>query len=588
MKTLKVILLLFFLSQYTFTCAQDEKTIEYLKEIELIKDEIKTIKDKRKLAKEYYLIGYKYNDISQLDSAYKYISRSKDLSLQLKDTLKVVKRMYSLGKLESENELYYRSDSTIVQALRLLGSNKDKFDIAVSMYNTLGINANLEKNYKEAVRWFNLALKNVKDPVKIIRYKNNIANNLISSESYSKAIQIYDSIKLDSYFDSIPKGLKGKVLDNYAYAKLLKGEQVTEADFLEGQKLKKEEKDIPGLFTNYSYLNYFYEEKGNKQKAKHYAYLMYDLAVKYSRPNDKIFAIDKILALEPSSNLKKLSLERSFLRDSVFDNSDKKRNQFATTIYSNEEEAKKRLLVENALAAVKIELARKKLLLEQQKRQQQQLIFLVGISFVSFLIYFFYKREKTKKEKMVEVYKTETRLAKKIHDELANDVYLAMNKVQQNESIDDSLLKSLEKIYLQTRNISHENSPVLTGLEFESFFKQLLADFSTDECRIMSKGISEIDLNKFSRDKQIVIYRVFQELLINMKKYSNASLVVISFSIEKGTVHVTYKDNGIGINTLKLKNGLQNMETRIKSIGGSVTFDSEAQKGFQVMFQFKK
>ena len=348
MKTLKVILLLFFLSQYTFTHAQDEKTIEYLKEIELIKDEIKTIKDKRKLAKEYYLIGYKYNNISQLDSAYKYMSRSRDLHLQLKDTLKVVERMFSLAKLESKNELYYRSDSTIVQALRLLGSNKDKFDIVVSMYNTLGINANLEKNYKEAVRWFNLALKNVKDPKRIIRYKNNIANNLISSESYSKAIQMYESIKLDPYFDSIPKGLKGKILDNYAYAKLLNEEPVTEADFLEGQKLKKEEKDIPGLFTNYSYLNYFYEKKGNSQKAKYYADLMYNLSIDYNRPNDRIFAIDKILALEPSSNLKKLSLERSFLKDSVFNNLDKKRNQFATIIYNNEEAAKKRLLVENA------------------------------------------------------------------------------------------------------------------------------------------------------------------------------------------------------------------------------------------------
>ena len=200
----------------------------------------------------------------------------------------------------------------------------------------------------------------------------------------------------------------------------------------------------------------------------------------------------------------------------------------------------------------------------------------------------FYKRNKTKREKIIEVYKTETRLAKKIHDVLANDMYLVMNKLQKEEREDTSILYDLEKIYSLTRNISHENSPVITGYLFEDFLKQLFVDFTTDTCKIMNKGLTEIHVNILRKEKQIVLYRLLQELLVNMKKHSQASLVIITFSITKDTIQVQYKDNGIGIDTLKIKSGLQNMETRIKSIKGTIIFELETQKGFQVKFQFKK
>ena len=228
------------------------------------------------------------------------------------------------------------------------------------------------------------------------------------------------------------------------------------------------------------------------------------------------------------------------------------------------------------------------LIAEQQKSQKQLWIFIGLTTFLGFIVYFFYKRNKTKKEKIIEVYKTETRLAKKIHDELANDVYLAMNKIQKENREDTSVLCDLEKIYSLTRNISHENSPVVTGEQFEDFLKQLFLEFSIDTCRVMSKGLSEVQVNTLTKEKQIVMYRVLQELLVNMKKHSKANLVVISFSVLKGAIQVRYKDNGIGIDNLSLKNGLQNMETRIKSIGGTIIFESEIQKGFQAKFQLKK
>jgi len=65
-------------------------------------------------------------------------------------------------------------------------------------------------------------------------------------------------------------------------------------------------------------------------------------------------------------------------------------------------------------------------------------------------------------------------------------------------------------------------------------------------------------------------------------------LVLITFSLPKKMLSVVYQDNGRGVKSLSIKNGLQNMETRIKSVGGIITFESKQEKGFQAKFHFKK
>ena len=65
-----------------------------------------------------------------------------------------------------------------------------------------------------------------------------------------------------------------------------------------------------------------------------------------------------------------------------------------------------------------------------------------------------------------------------------------------------------------------------------------------------------------------------------MRKHSNATLVALSFKQEGHRLLVNYTDNGQGCE-LKKENGLRNTENRIHSIDGSITFESEPQKGFK-------
>ncbi|WP_028892507.1 ATP-binding protein [Tenacibaculum sp. 47A_GOM-205m] len=580
MKTRKVVLLFYLLFSSILGNSQEKELKE---KILNIRQEILNL-EKEKLAKKYYQLGYYYKKDNNIDSAYKYFDASKKEYEALGDSIKIAEKLFSLAKIESEIELFFKSDSTAIKALKYLGNNKGKYSLTTSLYNTLGINANSKENYKNAIYWYTKAMEFAKDSIKKYRYESNIANNYISLKEYKSAIKIYENLllSLEPYTDnSIGLNLKAKALDNYNYARLLNGDEVNEDDFLKTQKLKKQTKDFRALASNYFYLYVYYEKMNIPDTAQKYAYLMYDLASKYEMPKYIILGIDKILLSSKPTKLQKLALERIKLQDSITVSKRKLRNKFATYMYSYEEEKKQKL-------EARAKLAESNLSLEQQKSQKQLLWFVVIFTILSSIVYFFYKREKNKKEKAIEVYNTETRLAKKIHDELANDVYAVMNTLYNTSTTDARLLTRIEEIYAQTRNISHENSPILTGEHFEDFLKQLFIDFTSDHCKVIHKGLLEVNINQLAKEKQIVVYRVLQELLVNMKKYSEATLVLVTFSVEKNKLSVAYQDNGKGVENLSVKNGLQNMEIRIKSVGGFITFESKQEKGFKAKFQFKK
>jgi signal transduction histidine kinase len=189
-------------------------------------------------------------------------------------------------------------------------------------------------------------------------------------------------------------------------------------------------------------------------------------------------------------------------------------------------------------------------------------------------------------------YTTEIRISKKLHDELANDVYQTMAFAEtqdlstaQNKEI---LLTSLDTIYSRTRNISRENSTIEAGALFETSLKEMMSGFHTNEINILTNGMDTIQWNAINSTKKITLYRVLQELLVNMKKHSQCSLVVLTFKKNENKLQVDYTDNGIGatLEELTSKNGLQNVENRIHAIKGTLNFDSKSNKGFRVRFIF--
>src|SRR5690606_29067784 len=88
-----------------------------------------------------------------------------------------------------------------------------------------------------------------------------------------------------------------------------------------------------------------------------------------------------------------------------------------------------------------------------------------------------------KRNTLREVYKTETRISKTIHDEIANDVFNVMSFAENQdlalEGNKDKVLTSLEKVYQKTRDISHNNGDIDTGPYYLKHLKELLSQYQS-------------------------------------------------------------------------------------------------------------
>ena len=224
--------------------------------------------------------------------------------------------------------------------------------------------------------------------------------------------------------------------------------------------------------------------------------------------------------------------------------------------------------------------------LENVRLKNTRLVFILLVIFLVFaaMLFYFILRTKHKKEKLEQVYTTEKRISKKVHDEVANDVYHVMTKLQGQGSTQESVLDDLEGIYNRTRDISKENSAIEVGENFNELINDLLFTYKSHTVNVITRNSSKIDWDVIPDIKKTTLYRVLQELMTNMRKHSEASIVVLNFNQLNTKITIDYTDNGVGCDLVK-GNGLLNTENRIKSINGTLTFTSQINKGFKAQLK---
>ena len=92
-----------------------------------------------------------------------------------------------------------------------------------------------------------------------------------------------------------------------------------------------------------------------------------------------------------------------------------------------------------------------------------------------------------------------------------------------------------------------------------------------------------------SSDRQIILYRICQELLHNIIKHANAGSVMIKLTYSADSLLINMIDDGIGFDTESVfrqgketnGSGLVNMQKRIQMIGGSLDMERMPDKGIQ-------
>jgi two-component system, NarL family, sensor kinase len=92
------------------------------------------------------------------------------------------------------------------------------------------------------------------------------------------------------------------------------------------------------------------------------------------------------------------------------------------------------------------------------------------------------------------------------------------------------------------------------------------------------------DLPRFSRDTELVVFRVIQECLTNIHRHSGSKNAVIDLSFSDGIISVKVSDNGKGIPFEKLSEvqsnasgvGIRGMRERVRQLGGRISIASDS------------
>jgi signal transduction histidine kinase len=477
---------------------------------------------------------------------------------------------------------YYSSEETLTEALPYI-NNDLQYQMAAN--NLFGIAAKEVKNYDDAIGYFTTILKTANDSVSKLTAYNNIATVYMEQKNYEKAIVLLKPILKSDVLDTLPNK-KARIIDNLGFA-YYKDNHIPEGLRLmnEGLAIRTKISDSYGSIESHLHLAEFYENR-DYQKAKENALQAYKLATKHQSIDERLEALELLMSYSPEKGVNSYATLFINLNDSIKTVRNNAKNQFAKIKYDS-----RKTTLENI--KYKGQRAETLLQLETQKSQKYLLVFgsLLLLGTIGYLINYY--RNRNRQVRLEASYNTETRISKELHDELANDVFYAMTFAEtqdlQNPVKKETLIDSLDKIYIRTRNFSRENSTIETGESFEQNLKQMLSSYKSDNTEVIIKNGNPIDWSKVQTEKKIALQRVLQELMVNMKKYSQASFVIIGFDCDQNNVKIDYSDNGVGFSEkLVLKNGLQNAENRIQAVNGILTFDSQINKGFKAKIVVSK
>ncbi|OAB76075.1 tetratricopeptide repeat-containing sensor histidine kinase [Cochleicola gelatinilyticus] len=527
--------------------------------------------NKINLAKYWYLKAYYFENTNPIiDSAYFYYHRAKIVFIESSQPEKAGNCAFRMGAIQRIKNDFFGAKETLIESLKYL-QNKN---YRASTYNELGIVHRNLNNEENAVKNYQKAIQTTENKRDRLIFRNNLAYDLYFFERYEEAKPIYETILADPVLkkDSISYA---RTLHNFALLqwkmKISTHEQILQKLNL-AKQIRKNTHHTLGILTSYTDIASYYSTK-NPTLAKKFADSAIQLGRKMNLPSAEKEALAVLMKLDKNN----VSLRDRYviLTDSLHTNELKVKTQFAQMKYEDELEKVKLLHLESEAIQKRAEAA-------EQKNQKIVFISLSIFLFLGGLALYFLLKQRHKRKELEKVYATERHISKQLHDGLGNDIFGLMTAIQ-NTYKPPSILDNLEQLYQKTRDLSHSYAAISGGKEFINEIEFLLTPYQNTTTNIILQGHESIAWEMLKDYKCVTIYRALQELLVNMAKHSNASLVFIKFQQQQNNIHVTYKDNGVGGSIHPKKGtGLANTASRIENCNGTFNFNPTLGKGVEV------
>ena len=257
-------------------------------------------------------------------------------------------------------------------------------------------------------------------------------------------------------------------------------------------------------------------------------------------------------------------------------------------------------------------------LAESQLKVDQRNIFIFGIVALTFFVlisgYFFFRQQKLKNSQLEKEAELKSALAR-----IETQNQLQDQRLRISRDLHDNIGSQLAFIISSIDNLKYgiEGTTSMSNKlgEISEFSRQTIyelrdtiwamnkADISVDDLQARisnfienAKRASTVNFqfnveNSLSEEiyfnsvQGMNIYRVIQETVNNALKHSEASKIIIRFSLSAKEARIEICDNGNGFDeqSIQFGNGLNNMKKRAKDLMGEIKFLSDPNNGTKVI-----
>ncbi|WP_293955642.1 MULTISPECIES: tetratricopeptide repeat-containing sensor histidine kinase [unclassified Sphingobacterium] len=526
-------------------------------------------------SRNYYLKALSFYNLGMYDSSFVYLELAKEQAFKEGDNLTVVRSLILIGINEYDQGDFFGAQETSLKSIEFLEKSNLKQDTLLSFaYNTIANSTDEMKQYNKAIPYYHQAIKYSTNPENTLMYKNNLAVCLRNAKRYAESIKLSEEI-----LSKVPSGTTdyAKFLNNLAKTKWMADNSYNPVpDYHKALTIRTSQKDRWGQNSSYASLAKYYDHR-KPDSSIYYLHKQYEIATEINSADDQLNALRGLIQSNSSNSQRYLSTYLA-LNDSIQQARSAAKNQFALIRYEVEKNKADNLRLEK-------ENAEKQNRLIRQRAITGASIFLLVLVAGGGTLWYKRRKQRLELEAQNRVKETQLHLSKKIHDVVANGIYRVMSEIEHGDEVDrDGVLDKLENMYHQSRDISHDvEQETITEIPYNEQLASLLKSFAADHRKILIAGNNAEQWDDISKRIKDEVKHVLQELMVNMKKHSQAEQVVIRFDISDQQLNIFYKDNGVGIPEEKSKGkGITNTVSRIESLGGKITFVNEPGKGLNI------
>ncbi len=198
--------------------------------------------------------------------------------------------------------------------------------------------------------------------------------------------------------------------------------------------------------------------------------------------------------------------------------------------------------------------------------------------------------------------KERKRLAKEIHDSLGQNLTAAFMHFEvvrmDMSSVDEKVLDNFNRGFdflntciNESREIAYNLMPkAISDYGYVSSVINLLQGLKGASVTEF-KFFTNLNENRLKENIELGLYRITQEAINNILKYSEASSASLQLIEHENSVQLSIEDNGHGFDSLKVSSetlGLSSMENRAKALSGTFILESSPGNGTYISVEVPK